>query len=275
VSADRGPSYEELAVLVVRQAERIEQLEAEVAELRRQLGQNSQNSSRPPSSDSPFTKPAPRSLRRRSGRKPGGQPGHPGSTLALVDNPNERKRHEPGPCTGCGADLSGAPEVGMERRQVFDLPPIQVRVIEHQLIARSCPCGTTTCGIAPQGVTGPVQYGPRITAIILYLYVGQFLSKKRTAQALAELFATPVSEGTVARIAQRGADALDGFLTEVADRIAEAEVAGFDETGLRVAGTLHWACHDRCVSHGWTKIDRCDQHGGREGHPRDREQTRS
>jgi transposase len=160
--------------LVVRQAERIDRLETEVAELKRQLGQNSRNSSRPPSSDSPFAKPAPKSLRRRSGRKPGG---HPGSTLALVADPHERERHEPGPCTGCGADLVDAPEVGMERRQVFDLPPMTVRVAEHQLIPRRCSCGATTCGVAPEGVTAPVQYGPRITAIILYLYVGQFLSK--------------------------------------------------------------------------------------------------
>jgi len=246
----------------VRQAERIEQLEAEVAELRRQLGQNSQNSSRPPSSDSPFVKPAPRSLRRRSGRKPGGQPGHPGSTLPLVDNPNERKRHEPGPCTGCGADLSGAPEVGAERRQVFDLPPIQVRVTEHQLIARRCRCATTTCGIAPQGVTGPVQYGPRITAIILYLYVGQFLSKKRTAAALAELFDTPISDATVATIARRSAGDLDGFLTEIGDRIAEAEVAGFDETGLRVAGKLHGV---HCARTDRYTLITCHPRRGRDG----------
>jgi hypothetical protein len=85
-----------------------------------------------------------------------------------------------------------------------------------------------------------VQYGPQVTAIILYLYVGQFLSRKRTAQALAELFGTPVSEGTVAAMTRRAADGLDEFLTQVGDRIAGAEVAGFDETGLRVAGTLHW-----------------------------------
>jgi transposase len=89
-------------------------------------------------------------------------------------------------------------------------------------------------------VTAPVQYGPRITAIILYLYVGQFLSKKRTATALAELFGTPVSEGTVATMTKRGADGLGDFLEQVTDRLAEAEVAGFDETGLRVAGALHW-----------------------------------
>jgi transposase-like protein len=128
----------------------------------------------------------------------------------------------------------------MERRQVFDLPPMTVRVTEHQLIARRCSCGTTTCATAPEGVTAPVQYGPRITAIILYLYVGQFLSKKRTARALAELFGTPVSDGTVATMATRAAQGLDEFLSEVSDRLAEAEVAGFDETGLRVAGTLHW-----------------------------------
>jgi transposase len=241
------PSYEDLAcenaelrelvkVLIARQ----DALEQENAELRRQLGLNSRNSSKPPSSDSPFVKPAPKSLRRKSGRKPGGQPGHPGSTLALVEDPNERERHEPGPCGGCGANLADSPEVGMERRQVFDLPPMTVRVTEHQLIARRCVCGATTCGTAPEGVTAPVQYGPRITAIILYLYVGQFLSKKRTAQALAELFGTPVSDGTVATMARRAADGLDEFTDLVGNRIAAADVAGFDETGLRVAGTLHW-----------------------------------
>jgi hypothetical protein len=89
-------------------------------------------------------------------------------------------------------------------------------------------------------VTAPVQYGPRITAIILYLYVAQFLSKKRTAAALAELFGTPVSEGAVAAMTRRAADRLDEFCAQIGDRIAGAEVAGFDETGLRVAGALHW-----------------------------------
>ena len=246
-AGDGRPSYDELAALVVAQAQIIEQLRTEVAQLRaenaelkRRLEMNSTNSSKPPSSDSPFTKPAPKSLRRMSGRKPGGQPGHSGATLALVDNSHERIRHEPGPCTSCGAGLADAPEVGLERRQVFDLPPITVRVTEHQLIARRCACGTTTRATAPQGVAGPVQYGPRITAVILYLYAGQFLSKKRTAQALAELFGTPVSEGAVVAMTRRAADGLDEFCTQVGDRIAAAEVAGFDETGLRVAGALHW-----------------------------------
>jgi transposase len=268
-AGDGRPSYDELAALVIEQARviaelrtRVAVLEAENAELKRRLGMNSTNSSKPPSSDSPFVKPAPKSLRRRSGRRPGGQPGHPGSTLALVDNPNERERHEPGPCTGCGADLVDAPEVGMERRQVFDLPPMTVRVTEHRLIARRCDCGTTTSGTAPEGVSAPAQYGPRITAIVLYLYVGQFLSKKRTAAALAELFGTPVAEGTVAAMTARAAAGLDGFLAQVTHRIAEAEVAGFDETGLRVAGALHWV---HCARTGKYTLITCHPRRGRAG----------
>jgi transposase len=254
--------------LVARQAEQIARLEAEVAELRRQLGQNSQNSSKPPSSDSPFVKPAPKSLRRKSGRRPGGQDGHPGSTLAQVADPDETLRHEPGPCAGCGAGLAGAAEVGVERRQMFDLPPMTVRVTEHQLVARRCGCGVTTCGAAPDGVAAPVQYGPRITAIIVYLYVGQFLSKKRTAQALAELFGTPVSEGTVTAMTKRAADRLggvNGFLDIVRDRIAAAEVAGFDETGLRVAGTLHWVHWVHCARTDKYTLITCHTKRGRVG----------
>ena len=157
-----------------------------------------------------------------------------------VDDPQQRVEHEPDRCGGCGAGLGDAPRVGLERRQVFDLPPIRVQVTEHQLNARRCGCGAVTSGQAPVGVDGPVQYGPRITAIILYLYVGQFLSKHRTAVALAELFGTPVSAGTVAAMSARAAGGLGEFLAVVRGWIASAAVAGFDETGLRVAGALHW-----------------------------------
>lgn len=246
MSVPEGVSLKRLLARLEELEARVAELEAdntalcaENAELKRRLGLNSANSSKPPSSDG-LAKPAPKSLRGKSSRKPGGQSGHPGSTLALVADPNERLRHEPGACAGCGGNLADAPEVGMERRQVFDLPPITVEVTEHQLITRRCGCGVATRGAAPEGVAAPVQYGPRITAIILYLYVGQFLSKKRTAQALAELFGTPVAEGTVATVTRRAAGGLEEFLGVVGDRVAEAEVAGFDETGLRVAGRLHW-----------------------------------
>jgi hypothetical protein len=107
-----------------------------------------------------------------------------------------------------------------------------------------------------------VQYGPRLTAIVLYLYVGQFLSKKRTAQALAELFDTPISEGTVAAMTRRCADGLAGFLTQAKEQIAAAEVAGFDETGLRVAGKLHWV---HCARTGKYTLITCHPKRGRDG----------
>jgi len=241
VTAGSRPSYEELAAENAQLRALVEQLRSELAELKRQLGTNSQNSSKPPPSDSPFDKPAPKSLRRKSGRKPGGQPGHPGSTLTLVEDPDQTVRHEPGACTRCGADLSGTQEVGVERRQVFDLPPMRIQVTEHQLVQRRCGCGTLSCGAAPERVNAAVQYGPRVTAIILYLYVGQFLSKQRTAQALSELFGAPVSQGTVSAMTRRAADSLGEFTETVRGHITAAPVAGFDETGLRVEGALHWA----------------------------------
>lgn len=249
MSAAEKPSYGELAALVVelsaQLAETKAQLEranARIVELEARLGKNSRNSSKPPSSDG-LDKPLPKSLRGRSGRRPGGQAGHRGQTLCQVERPDRTERHEPVRCRGCGGDLVRAAEAGVERRQVFDVPPIAVTVTEHQLIKRGCGCGTITTADAPDGVEAPVQYGPSVTAIVIYLYVGQFLSKDRTATALNELFGTPVSAGTVAAMAQRAAVSLgrpDGFCEQVRDELADARVAHFDETGLRVAGRLHW-----------------------------------
>jgi len=145
---------------------RIAELEAEnaalktrVADLEAQLRTNSQNSSKPPSTDGPG-QPATRSLRKPSKRKPGGQDGHRGQTLAQVSDPDVVIRHEPSCCRGCGSDLTGAAEVNCSRRQVFDIQPIKVHVTEHQIISRRCPCGKTTTGLAPAQAAAPVQYGP-------------------------------------------------------------------------------------------------------------------
>jgi len=213
----------------------------QIAELEARLRQTPRNSSKPPSAeglDKP--PPRPRSLRKKTGRKPGGQDGHPGTTLAQAARPDREIRHEPGSCSRCGTGLAGRPVTGVERRQVFDLPPVTVQVTEHQLIERECCCGHRTKAAAPEGAEAPAQYGPRIAAIIVYLYIGQFLSKKRTAQALAELFGIPLSSGTVAGITARAAGRLGGFLEHAREQIAGSEVAGFDETGFRVAGRLHW-----------------------------------
>ena len=206
-------SREELIALVKAMSATIEVmsgtldgLRAEIAALRAQLGTNSKNSSKPPSSDG-LGKPAPRSLRGRGG-KPGGQQGHPGQTLRQVTTPDVIVRHEPVCCGGCGEPSAQAVEVGVERRQVLDLPPTAVEVTEHQLITRACQCGARTTGVAPAGVHAPVSYGPRVTAALVYLYQGQFLSKARTAHAMSDLLGVPVSAGTVAAVTARAAAAL-------------------------------------------------------------------
>jgi transposase len=254
VPVDQGPPpYEVLAGLVATLRRELagalgalEETRAElgrarerIAELEARLKQNSRNSSKPPSSEG-LGKPAPRSLRKKSGRRPGGQAGHEGTTLAQVARPDREVRHEPGCCGRCAAGLTGRPVTGVERRQVFDLPPVKAEVTEHQLIERECACGHRTKAAAPEGAQSAAQYGPRIAAVIIYLYIGQFLSKKRTAQALAELFGIPLSPGTVAALTARAAGRLDGFLERVRKSIAASEVAGFDETGFRVEGGLQW-----------------------------------
>ena len=240
VASLRGELAEAVAALGQARAE-LAGARKQIAELEARLKQNPRNSSRPPSSEG-LAKPAPkpRSLRKKSGRKPGGQDGHKGTTLAQAARPDREIRHEPGCCGRCGAGLAGRPVTGMERRQVFDLPPVRAEVTEHQLIERECGCGQRTKGAAPPGAEAPVQYGPRIAAVIVYLHAGQFLSKERTALALGELFGIPCSSGTVAALTARAARRLDGFLEHVRGQIAVSEVAGFDETGFRVEGRLAW-----------------------------------
>lgn len=143
-------------------------LRAENADLKARLGQDSSNSSKPSSSDG-LAKPAPKSLRGSSGRRPGGQSGHEGRTLRQVDEPDVLVTHEPAGCGGCGNDLRDAVVAGTAARQVFDLPDIGVRVTEHRLVSRRRRCGQVTAGAAPDGVDAPVRYGPRVNAAAVYL----------------------------------------------------------------------------------------------------------
>ena len=198
-----APSYEQLAALVAAQARTIAQLQdrlavqdarlaaqdARIAELERQLASSSRNSSKPPSSDG-LDKPAPKSLRGRSGREPGGQPGHQGRTLRQVERPDEVVVHEPGACAGCESALPGdGPPTRMIRRQVFDIPKITVCVVEHRLVSRRCSRGVVTAAAGLASFTAAARAG-----------------------------------------------------------LTDAELVHADETGLRVAGRLHWlhvACSTR------------------------------
>lgn len=243
---DRRPSYEELEALVASQAAligelrlEVTELRAEVAELRGRLGQNSRNSSKPPSSDG-YEKPSPKSLRRPSGRKPGGQPGHKGHHLKQVERPDEVIRHVPQRCGACGGDLREAEVVAEEARQVFELPPVALHVTEHRAQRRRCGCGATSAAPFPQGVSAPASYGPGLRALALYLICFQHLPYQRAARLLADWLGAPVSTGTLRAIVERGGGDLDRFQGIVRGQLIGSAVTHFDETGARAEGALRW-----------------------------------
>jgi transposase len=232
----------ELRAANAEQARLIAALQARVVELERRLGKDSSNSSKPPSSDG-LRKPARaerRDAEQTEGRRPGKQPGAPGAHLAQVERPDEVVEHAPERCGGCGADLAGAVVVGVEARQVFDLPALRLCVAEHRAQRRRCACGTTTAGRFPEHVRAAACYGPGVRALVCYLCVHQHLPVDRAAQLLVDVLGASVATGTLAAVLAEGAVGLDGFLATVRDRLAAAPVAHFDETGARVAGRLHW-----------------------------------
>lgn len=234
-----SPSYDDLVARVAELTGLLEKALARVAELEARLKQSSSNSSKPPSSDG-LAKPSPKSLRPRSGLGPGRPKGQDGVTLERFADA-EVVRHVPAVCGGCGDSLTGADEVDMTWRQVVDVPPVTPQVTEHQMITLKCRCGHHTTAAAPPEAVAPVSYGPRLAGIGVYLLHGQFLSVSRTAAALKDLFGAPVAAGTVAGWVKRTAlGIIEKVLPVIAGRIAGAPVAGFDETGMRVAGRLAW-----------------------------------
>lgn len=249
-----SPSYDELAVLVMllkgkveeleARADRLEadnvRLEAENAELKRRLGLNSRNSSKPPSSDG-LVKPPPRSMRSKSGRKQGKQPGSPGAALVRVAKPDRTVRHFPRECGGCSRPLRGSRRVGEPvRRQVFDVPELTVSVTEHELHALSCRCGHVTRAGAPVGVSAPAVYGPNVTALAAYLSAQHHIPVGRVADVLSDVAGIPVSTGWVTSACKRAEQAVTGANTRIKDAIAAASVAYFDESVTRVGGRNHW-----------------------------------
>jgi transposase len=215
-------------------------LAARVTELERRLGKDSSNSSRPPSSDGLGKPPAPGRERRGGGRAPGKQPGAPGAHLAQVADPDEVVVHRPVACEGCGGDLTLAPVMGVEARQVFDLPEVRLWVCEHRAERRRCACGQVTAGVFPSQARAAACYGPGVRGLGAYLAVGHHLPVERAAQVLGDALGASVSAGTLAGLPAEAAAGLGGFVDRVREQLAGAEVAHFDETGARVAGRLHW-----------------------------------
>ena len=213
-------------------------LQAKVVELEARLAQDSRNSSKPPSSDG-LSKPKPKSLRQSGGQPTGGQKGHRGHTLQQVAEVDRVVTHAPlARCDGCQA-LLGELAVA-ETRQVFDLPPLRFEVAEHQVLAGQCAaCGKICRGAFPEGLSAPVQYGPAALAAVVHLSHHHMLPVQRTAALMGDRFKLPMSEATVLAACEAAKDRLEPTVASIGQAIQAAPVAHADETGLRVAGSLH------------------------------------
>jgi transposase len=235
---------EEIAALKAENASQREQIAAlleRVRELEARLAKDSHNSGKPPSSDGLGRKT--RSLRKKSGKKPGGQLGHRGETLRLVATPDVVLEQRPAVCMRCQTPLSvDTPAVARERRQVVDIPPVRLQITEHQALHVRCPsCQHVSVGAFPAEAASRAQYGPRVRALAVYLLEQQLVPYARVRGLLTDLFGAQVSLGTLVRWVEQAAQALEPVETQIRAALRHVPVLHSDETGVRRAGALAWA----------------------------------
>lgn len=238
---------ETLISIVLRLQEQVRELQqavatqaSEIQKLRDQLAKNSRNSGRPPSSDG-LKKPRTRSLRKKTGRSSGGQKGHKGHTLEMVEQPDHVEVHHASQCPHCATDLQSVGQCAVERRQVFDIPPVRIEVTEHQAEIKVCPrCGNQAKADFPPDVTQPVQYGPRIKAQTVYLNNYQLIPWARTCELLGDFYGHTPAEALVLASNTAVVDSIEPSLDATQQQLITSNVVHFDESGLRVDGQLNW-----------------------------------
>ena len=222
----------------------IAQLNQTIQELKEQLNKNSKNSSKPPSSDG-FKRPAPKSLRKPSGKKVGGQKGHQGTFLSVLSDPDKIVKHMPSACEGCPHyKMCKGTACIAERRHVIDAV-VTVNVVEHQLLEIPI-CmlhGDTRKGNFPNDVNATVQYGENLQALSVALNTVGAVSVKRTHEILSGVFNIPLATGTISNMVKRCANAVSETVNRIKQKVANSGLGHFDETGTRVDKKLWWV-HD-------------------------------
>ena len=198
----------------------IAELNQTIQELKEQLNKNSKNSSKPPSSDG-FKKPAPKSLRKPSGKKVGGQNGHQGTHLSVITAPDEIVKHMPSACEGCPHyQICNGTACIAEKRHVIDAV-VTVNVTEHQALELPI-CmlyGDTRRGAFPSDVKAAVQYGENLQALAVALNTVGAVSIKRTHEILSGVFNIPIATGTISSMVKRCADSLSETVGKIKDKM--------------------------------------------------------
>ncbi len=223
---------------------RVQGLERENAILKERLSKyenpkNSRNSSLPPSQDENRPRPN-QSLRKSSGRRPGGQHGHKGSTLEMTGNPDKTIELKPKYCRGCGLSLRHVPAIKEQSRQIVDIPPIKAVWTEYRTFGKVCSCGCRTIADFPKGVGSPISYGGNIEGLIGYFHARQYLPFARMKEVFNDIFNINISQGGIHYLLNRFADKATPVYELIKQRVANSEVVGADETGIKVNGKKHW-----------------------------------
>jgi len=237
-------SHLELVKLVYELLARIDKLEQENKALKEELAhyknpKNSRNSSIPPSKDE-NRQAKTRSLRVKTGKKPGGQKGHEGNTLMMTDKPDIIVEHRPDFCQNCGKDLSTLPMEQVAKRQIVDIPPISPQYTEHRLFQVKCPCGHSVVSAYPNGVNAPIGYGQNVEAAVAYLHTRQYIPLERMSEYFIDVCGLPISQGAICNILERFAQKAQTAYQMIAQKLETSEVVGSDETGARINGKKGW-----------------------------------
>jgi transposase len=237
---ERDKEIEWLRKELSEKDELIKKLIARIEELERRLKLNSKNSSKPPSSDG-LKKPAPKSLREKSGKSSGGQVGHKGGTLKQVEQADEVIIHAVEICSHCAADLKGSEIIGSQKRQVFDISEPRIEISEHQVQIKKCPnCQTRVAACFPEKVVAPAQYGERIKALSIYLHQQQLIPEDRLEVMFADVFALKISATAIMNYCTAFAKQVTPITEKILENLKKAPVKHLDESGVRVAGKLKW-----------------------------------